>query len=46
MKKIVSFTLSKDLVKWIEKQVKKEVKYRNKSHLIELALEQLKKETK
>ncbi|MBD3304560.1 hypothetical protein GF343_05430 [Candidatus Woesearchaeota archaeon] len=45
MKKPVSATINEDLVKWLEKKVSKErKKYRNKSHLIEIALEKLKEE--
>jgi len=44
MKKPISATIDEELVKWIEKQIKDKHKYRNKSHLIEIALELLKKE--
>jgi len=44
MKKPISATIEEDLVKWIEKESKDKKKYRNKSHLIEIALELLKKE--
>ncbi len=44
-KKPVSATIDEDLVKWIEKKISKEkLRYRNKSHLIETALEKLKEE--
>ncbi|MBW2973385.1 ribbon-helix-helix domain-containing protein [Candidatus Woesearchaeota archaeon] len=47
MKKPISATIDEDLIKWIEKKVSKErTKYRNKSHLIEIALEKLKNEEK
>ena len=46
MKKPVSATIDKELVNWIEKEVNDNKKYRNKSHLIEVALEMLKKEAK
>ena len=47
MKKPISATIDEDLIKWIEKKVSKErTKYRNKSHLIEIALEKLKVEEK
>jgi len=44
MKKPISATIDKELIKWIEKAVHDKKKYRNKSHLIEIALELLKKE--
>lgn len=43
MKKSISATIDVELVKWIENQIKDEKKYRNKSHLIEIAIEFLKK---
>ena len=42
MKKPISATIDKDLVDWIEKEVSDKKRYRNKSHLIETALEMLK----
>ena len=42
MKKPISATIDKELVNWIEKEVNGNKKYRNKSHLIEVALELLK----
>lgn len=45
-KKTISATIDNELIEWIEKQVSDKAKYRNKSHLIELALEMLKKEEK
>ena len=45
MKKPISATIDEDLIKWLEKKVSKDrKKYRNKSHLIEIALEKLKEE--
>jgi Arc/MetJ-type ribon-helix-helix transcriptional regulator len=45
VKKPVSATIEEDLITWIEKKVAKErTKYRNKSHLIEIALEHLREE--
>jgi len=44
MKKPISATIEKELVRWIEKEVNDKKKYRNKSHLIEIALELLKKD--
>ena len=43
MKKTISATIEKDLIDWIEKEVKENKKYRNKSHLVEVALEIIKK---
>jgi len=39
MKKPISATIDKDLIDWIGKEVLDNKKYRNKSHLIEVALE-------
>jgi Arc/MetJ-type ribon-helix-helix transcriptional regulator len=44
MKKPISATIDKELISWIEKEIQDKKKYRNKSHLIEIALEFLKKE--
>ena len=44
MKKPISATIEEDLIKWIEREIKDKKKYRNKSHLIEIALELLRKE--
>ncbi len=45
MKKPISATIDEELIRWIRKKVDKDKrKYRNKSHLIEVALELLKKE--
>ena len=44
MKKPISATIEEDLILWIAKQCKDRTKYRNKSHLIEIALEQLRKQ--
>ena len=46
MKKPISATIDKDLIDWIEKELQISEKYRNKSHLIEVALHNLKKEAK
>ena len=46
MKKPISATIDKDLIDWIEKEVSDKKRYRNKSHLIEFAIENLKKEVK
>jgi len=43
MKKPISATIDEDLIDWIEKEVSDNNRYRNKSHLIESAIEILKK---
>jgi|TARA_B100001971_G_C17864505_1_gene369975 Arc/MetJ-type ribon-helix-helix transcriptional regulator len=42
MKKPISATIDAELIKWIEKELQNRQKYRNKSHLIEIALDSLK----
>jgi Arc/MetJ-type ribon-helix-helix transcriptional regulator len=42
MKKPISATIEEELIDWIGKELKDKRKYRNKSHLIEIALENLK----
>ena len=42
MKKPISATIDAELIKWIEKELQDRQKYRNKSHLIEIALDLLK----
>ena len=44
MKKPISATIDKKLIDWVNSQLKDNIKYRNKSHLIEIALQFLKKE--
>ena len=44
MKRPISATIEDDLIRWINKEIKDKRKYRNKSHLIEIALELLKRE--
>ena len=46
MKKPISATIDEELIKWIDSEIKDKKKYRNKSHLIEVALDQLKENTK
>lgn len=47
MKKPISATIEEDLIKWVSKKASKEkTKYRNKSHLIEIALENMRSEEK
>ena len=41
MKKPISATIEEELINWIEKELKNSEKYRNKSHLIEVALNHL-----
>lgn len=43
MKKPISATIDTELINWINNQIKDKTKYRNKSHLIEIALNKLKK---
>ena len=45
-KKPISATIDEELISWIESELKDKRKYRNKSHLIETALELLKEEEK
>ena len=42
MKQTISATIDKSLVKWIDEQLEDSAKYRNKSHLIEVAIGMLK----
>lgn len=45
MKKPISATIEQELIDWIDKEVlKNKDKYRNKSHLIEVAIDKLRKE--
>ncbi len=43
-KKPISATIDESIIKWINEQLKDSTKYRNKSHLIEIALNKLKKD--
>ena len=43
-KKPISATINEELIKWINEELKDTTRYRNKSHLIEVALTNLKKE--
>ena len=45
-KKAISATIDEELIKWINKRLEDKTRYRNKSHLIEIALELLKEEEK
>jgi Arc/MetJ-type ribon-helix-helix transcriptional regulator len=42
LKKPISATINEELINWIEKEIKDTNRYRNKSHLIEVAIETLK----
>jgi hypothetical protein len=42
MKKPISATIDSELIEWLEKEAKDTLKYRNKSHIIEIALFELK----
>ena len=46
MKKPISATIDEELIKWIDKELEDRKKYRNKSHLIEIALDMLKNQKK
>lgn len=42
MKKPISATIDSELINWITKEINENKRYRNKSHLIEVAIEMLK----
>jgi Arc/MetJ-type ribon-helix-helix transcriptional regulator len=46
MKKPISATIDEELIKWIEKELGNNSAYRNKSHLIEAALQKMRREGK
>ena len=46
MKRPISATIDSELINWIEKELHDKQKYRNKSHLIEIALDTLKNKKK
>ncbi|MBL7055651.1 hypothetical protein ISS07_01940 [Candidatus Woesearchaeota archaeon] len=46
MKKPISATIEDNLIDWVNKELRDKTRYRNKSHLIEIALEQLKNQKK
>ena len=46
MKKPISATIDQELINWIEKEINNTRKYRNKSHLIEVAIEMFKSSKK
>jgi Arc/MetJ-type ribon-helix-helix transcriptional regulator len=43
-KKPISATIDKELIEWLDSEIKTKKKYRNKSHLIEIALEKLRED--
>ncbi len=45
-KKAISAKIDEELIDWINSKIKDKTKYRNKSHLIEIALELMKKNEK
>lgn len=45
-KQPISATIDEELIAWINNKLKDKTRFRNKSHLIEIALEKLKKEEK
>ena len=45
-KKPISATIDQELIEWLDSEIKEKKKYRNKSHIIEIALERLKEEEK
>ena len=44
MKKIMSVTIEEDLMSWLSAYSRSQSKFRNKSHLVEVALEKLKEQ--
>ena len=46
MKKPISATIDEELIEWLSSQTDDKTRYRNKSHVIEVALEMLKRESK
>ena len=42
MKQPISATIDENLIRWMESKLKDKIRYRNKSHLIEIALTVLK----
>lgn len=45
-KRPISATIDEELIRWINEKVKDKTRFRNKSHLIEIALNKLKEEDK
>lgn len=46
MKKIISMTIDSELVETLDRYAKSSTKYRNKSHVVEIALRELLKREK
>lgn len=46
MKKPISATIDEELIGWLNSQTEDRTRYRNKSHVIEVALEMLRKESR
>ncbi len=46
LKKPISATIDKELIVWVDKEIETKRKFRNRSHLIEYAIDLLKKEEK
>ncbi len=46
MKKPVSATIDEDLIEWMDSEIEKGKRFRNRSHLIEYAIESMKGEEK
>ncbi len=44
MKKILSITVEEDLIEWLQSYSKTNSKFRNKSHIVEVALDRLKEQ--
>ncbi len=44
MKKIMSVTVEESLISWLQSYSQTNTKFRNKSHMVEVALEQLKEQ--
>lgn len=44
MKRPISATIDEKLIEWVNSELSDKTRYRNKSHLIEIALEKLRKE--
>ncbi len=43
-KRPISATIDEKIIKWINKEIQDSKRYRNKSHLIEIAINRLKEE--
>lgn len=46
MKKPISATIDEELIEWLNSQTEDRTRYRNKSHIIEVALDMLRKESR